>query len=221
MSILRWKSITSCLPPECVCDPRHRCFVVFEVPVTTSTCLSDFYIVARAAGVFHCIDAHWVSIDAIIYYLRQTGLTIGSKSMTSCLLPECAWGPRYRCFVVFEVPVVENGGWIRCLNTSWLSIDVIIYLTIWLYLAASPIYNLSSKSHRLFYCKGGSSLQCVPLVFLIDCSNAFLFKQKILFEIVIVTSAKESKLIFTLYVLSKLLFDHFCLLKILIIYYFI
>ena len=42
MSILRWKSITtSCLPPECVRDPRHYCFVAFEVPVT-SLGLSDF-----------------------------------------------------------------------------------------------------------------------------------------------------------------------------------
>ena len=46
-SILRWKSMTSCLPPECLSDPQYRCFVVFEVAVVVA-CLNDFYI--RAAG---------------------------------------------------------------------------------------------------------------------------------------------------------------------------
>ena len=45
------------------------------------------------------------------------------------------------------------------------SCTLIVIYTIWLYLA-SPIYNSSSKSHRLFYCKGGSNLYLYNSVFI-------------------------------------------------------
>ena len=42
--------MTSRLPPECVCDPRHRCFVALDVGAVAA-CLSDFCI--RATGILY------------------------------------------------------------------------------------------------------------------------------------------------------------------------
>ena len=89
----------------------------------------------KNGGWIQCLYAYWLSIDALIC-LKQTGSTFGSKSMTSCLPPECVCDLRlFRClrsadcrcpFDPFKYS--KNGGWIRCLATRWLSIDALIYL---------------------------------------------------------------------------------------------
>ena len=131
MSILRWKSMTSCYPRN-VCVIRNITVSLPSMrgqlsPVWATIALQEWRVDSmslRVLNVYWCFNLSktngfnlWIEVYDLLF---AAGMCVWSATVslsTKCRLSSSVWAI-----------LSKNSGWIRCLNTHWLSIDALIYL---------------------------------------------------------------------------------------------